>query len=281
MAEERVRRSERLVAVVKVLVDRPGAVLSLSDLARRFGAAKSTISEDLAIIRESLARFGLGRVETLPGAAGGVRYLPERPRAEALATVEAFCRQVASPDRILAGGFLYLSDLIFSPTWASAFGEIFADRFRPLAPDYVLTVETKGIPMALMTARALDRPLVISRRDVRVTEGTAVHINYVSASSRRIQSMSLPRRALPAGARVVFVDDFMKGGGTARGMMDLVAEFDARLLAIGVLLETADPPRKMVEDYVSLAVLEAVDEIARVIRVRPSAWLGQGREGRA
>ncbi len=275
MTSRRLRRAQRVVGILKLLVDRPGTVIPLATFAQRFDAAKSTISEDVAVIRESLEAFGLGRVETHFGAAGGVRYVPQIPPAETVGVITDLCRLLSSPERVLPGGFLYMTDIIFSPVWAAALGEIFATRFRETEPDYVLTVETKGIPMALMTARALGRPLVILRRDIRVTEGTAVHINYVSASTRRIQSMSLPRRALPVGARVVFIDDFMRGGGTARGMLDLMDEFDARVLGIGVLLETAEPGSKLVQDYTSLAVLERVDEAARLAEVAPSAWVRQ------
>ena len=80
-----------------------------------------------------------------------------------------------------------------------------------------------------MTARALDVPLAIVRRVNRVTEGTVVTTNYVSGSAKRIETMSLSRRALSPGMKVVIIDDFMKAGGSARGLVDLVAEFGAEV----------------------------------------------------
>ena len=53
--------------------------------------------------------------------------------------------------------------------------------------------------------------------------------------------MSLSRRALSPGMKVVIVDDFMKAGGSARGLVDLVGEFGAEVAGIGVLVETAEP----------------------------------------
>ena len=44
-------------------------------------------------------------------------------------------------------------------------------RFADRNPDYIMTVETKGIPLAVMVARAFNKPLVIARRDSKVTEG--------------------------------------------------------------------------------------------------------------
>ncbi|MHB8926760.1 MAG: pur operon repressor [Bacillota bacterium] len=269
----RLRRSERLAAMVKTLVDQPAVLFSLTQFAEMFGAAKSTISEDLGIVKDSLERFGLGRVETFAGAAGGVKFLPQLPMPAARAFVSELCGQLKAPDRVLPGGFLFMTDLIFSPAVASRVGEIFATRFRDLEPGYVLTVETKGIPMAMMTARFLGLPLVALRRGARVTEGTSVSINYLSGSDHRIQSMSLAKRALPHGARVIFIDDFMRAGGTARGTYDLMAEFEAKVVGVGVFMATTEPRRKLVENYTALTYLDHVDEDGRKVAVHPAPWL--------
>jgi len=267
------RRSERLAAMTKLLADRPNQVIPLSEFMERFGAAKSTVSEDLAIVRNVFVEQGLGRIETLTGAAGGVKYVPVLTADEIRSVVEDLCRDLSDARRILPGGFLYISDLVSSPRLMSRIGEVFATRFVAAAPTVVVTVETRGIPIALMTARYLDVPLAIVRRASRVTEGSVVTMNYVSGSAKRIETMSLSRRALTEGSRVLIVDDFMKAGGSARGMVDLVAEFGAQTVGIGVLVETAVPKQKLVKEYVSLAVLESVDEDRRYVRVRPSDWV--------
>jgi purine operon repressor len=125
----------------------------------------------------------------------------------------------------------------------------------------------------MMTAHAFHVPLVIIRRDAKVTEGSSVSINYVSGSSRRMQSMTLAKRALPEGANVLIIDDFMKAGGTTRGMIDLMSEFKAQVIGIGVMVETSEPAEKLVTDYVSMAMLEKVDETNKKIYLAPSPWV--------
>lgn len=267
------RRNERLPLITKMLLDAPGQMISLTELARRFRVAKSTVSEDLAIIRDALKNEPVGELESIVGAAGGVRYTPRFSDQAIHETVAELCQALSDPKRILPGGFIYMSDIIASPRIMSRVGEIFASRLsKGPRPEAVVTVETRGIPIALMTARALDVPLIIVRRAGRVTDGTVVSMNYVSGS-RRIETMSLSRRALPQGANVLLIDDFMKAGGSARGLVDLMAEFEAQVLGIGVMVVTAEPKEKLVDDYVSLAVLEAVDEAEREVRVRPDAWV--------
>jgi purine operon repressor len=230
------------------------------------------VSEDLGFMRGAFDRFSLGKVETLAGAAGGVRYLPILPRERIRGLVEELCRRLRDPSRVLPGGFLYTADLIATPAFAGPLGEAFASFFEESRPDAVLTMEVKGIPLAMMTARAFDVPLVTIRRGAHPTDGPTVSVNYVSGSSRAVQSMTLPRRALAQGARVLFIDDFLRGGGTARGVYDLMREFRAEVVGIGVLIETPTPREKMIDRYISLITFQGVTEQGEV-QIAPSRFL--------
>lgn len=267
------RRSQRIAAITKMLVDRPHCIISLTDFAELFDAAKSTLSEDLAVIRETFAELELGKIETLTGAAGGVRYVPKLSKQELLRRIESFCEKLSDPERILPGGFIYLNDFGTEPTVVSEIGEIFADHFSDLTPDYVVTVETSGIPIALMTARSLNVPLVVVRRISRLTEGSVLTMNYLSGSSGRVQTMSLSRRALPQNSRILVIDDFMKAGGTLRGLEDLMGEFECEIVGKGVLIETAEPTKKLVTDYVSFIRLHNVDVSSQTVKVEPAKWI--------
>ena len=130
-----------------------------------------------------------------------------------------------------------------------------------------MTVETKGIPIAYAAASYLNIPVVVVRRDSKVTEGSVVTINYVSGSTKRIQTMSLARRALQEGSNVLIIDDFMKAGGTVKGMIDLLQEFKANLKGIGVFVEVDGAQNRLVEEYVSLARLVEVDEKFKNVKV--------------
>ena len=57
------KRSERLVDMVKYLLARPHTLIALPFFADRYGAAKSSISEDLAILRQTLANDQNGILE--------------------------------------------------------------------------------------------------------------------------------------------------------------------------------------------------------------------------
>ena len=77
---KKLKRSARLVEMTQYLLSRPHTVIPLTTFAERYGAAKSSISEDLAIIKEVFEEGGSGELQTLAGAAGelnGFRRCPE------------------------------------------------------------------------------------------------------------------------------------------------------------------------------------------------------------
>ncbi|KLU67180.1 Pur operon repressor [Desulfosporosinus acididurans] len=257
---EKMKRAERMVAITQLLMANPNILTPLTFFAERFGTAKSTISEDLMAVKGSLQLSGQGRLETISGAAGGVRYIPEISDKEAAHFLSSLAQRLSEKERILAGGFLYMTDLLYDPAVLRPLGLIFASAFREKEPEVVVTIETKGIPLALVTAEALGLPMVVIRTGNKVTEGSSVSINYVSGSSRRIQTMSLSRRALDPRRKVLVIDDFMKAGGTALGIKNLMHEFEADVIGIGVLVETQiTSEAKLVDGYLSLLKLRELD----------------------
>ncbi len=271
---KKLKRSARLVELTQFLLARPHSLIPLTTFAERYGAAKSSISEDLAIIKEVFEEEGMGELQTLAGAAGGVKYIPRVSDEKAQGIIREICAKLEEPGRILPGGYLYMSDLLGQPHLVNEIGDIFATLFGGKNIDVVMTVETKGIPIAYATGAKLNLPVVLVRRDHQVTEGSAVSINYVSGSHKSIHTMTLSRRALKEKSRVLIVDDFMKAGGTVRGMIDLLAEFDAEVAGVGVLLDSGsvDSEERQVEEYVSLVTLETVDSKNRTVGVKPGNY---------
>lgn len=265
----KVRRVERVVALSKMLIDMPGHLFSLGHFSDIFGTAKSTLSEDMVAIKQGIEQFGLGTVETVSGAAGGLRYVPCYSEARIHTFLTELATRLSEPERIIPGGFLYMADILFMPDLMVQVGEIFRTKFAHLAPDYIMTVETKGIPLAFTTARAFGLPLVIVRQGSKVTEGPSVSINYVTGSAKRIQTMSLPRRALAPDSKVLIIDDFMKAGGTAQGIIDLANEVGVKVVGTGVLIATNEPEKKLVEEYLALLMLHDVDQHTKRIDIRP------------
>ncbi|WP_409303634.1 pur operon repressor [Peribacillus sp. SCS-155] len=261
------RRSERLVDMTNFLLDHPGQLISLTFFSDKYSSAKSSISEDLTIIKETFEQRGIGTLQTIPGAAGGVKYIVDIKEEEARQFIEELCSVMSSPDRLLPGGYLYMNDILGRPQMVNKIGRIIAASYANKKVDVIMTMATKGIPLAYSVANHLNVPVVIVRRDNKVTEGPTVSINYVSGSSKRIQTMVLSKRSLATGSNVLIVDDFMKAGGTLKGMVSLLEEFDATVSGIAVLVESENTEERLVDDYLSLLKLADIDEKDRKIHV--------------
>ncbi|MEH7457096.1 pur operon repressor [Bacillus pseudomycoides] len=263
----KIRRSTRLVDMTYYLLQNPRQLVSLTFFAERYQSAKSSISEDLVIIKQTFEQQGVGTLQTIPGAAGGVKHIPYISEEEANLIINELCNLFENPDRILPGGYLYMTDLLSNPRHINGAGRLFASVFARQSIDAVMTVATKGIPLAYAVANYLDVPVVIARKDNKVTEGPTVSINYVSGSSKRIQTMTLAKRSLPEGANVLIVDDFMKAGGTIQGMISMLEEFKANVVGIGVLVESTDIEERLINNFVSLIRLSEVDIKNKTIQV--------------
>lgn len=267
------RRSDRLIDMTRYFMERPHTLVSLTFFAERYESAKSSISEDLAIIKRTVKLRGIGILETIPGATGGAIFIPSIDEDEARAFIEDMTEQLSHQDRLLPGGYVYLSDLLGRPDVLRHVGRVIARQYIDKQIDAVMTVATKGVPIAQSVASYLNVPFVIVRRDSKITEGSTVSVNYVSGSSERIEKMELSKRSLKRGSHVLVVDDFMKGGGTVNGMKSMIEEFESELVGITVFAEGAFDGRRMVEDYTSLLKVDSVNTIDKTIHVSPGNYL--------
>lgn len=269
----RVKRSDRLVDMTHYFLEHPNQLISLTFFARRYESAKSSISEDLMIVKRTFSERGIGILETIPGVAGGVRYLPKMTNEEAHQVIDDLCHRLSEQDRLLPGGYVFLSDLLGNPAILRQIGRLIASKYIDQHVDYVMTVATKGIPLAQAVATYLNVPFVIVRRDSKITEGSTVSVNYVSGSSARIEKMELSKRSLKEGSNVLVVDDFMKGGGTVNGMKSMIEEFNATLAGIVVFAASSFKGERLVKEYFSLLSVEDVDVASREINVVPGNFL--------
>ncbi|MBD7946268.1 MULTISPECIES: pur operon repressor [Psychrobacillus] len=272
------KRSERLVDMTQYLMEHPHKLIPLTFFASLYQSAKSSISEDLTIVKETFEERGKGLLVTIPGAAGGVKFIPTMTEEDVKKVAQELMVQLSKAERLLPGGYLYMTDLLGEPALMNKIGKVFASAFANEKIDAIMTVATKGIPIAHAIARHLNVPVVVVRRDSKVTEGPTVSINYVSGSARRIQTMVLSKRSMEKGQRVLITDDFMKVGGTINGMKSLLEEFNCELAGIAVLVEAEHEGDQLVKDYLSLVKLHEVNEKDGTIALTEGNYFLEGRQ---
>ncbi len=263
-------RKTRLAAIAALLIKNPGRSYPLKVFCDMFDAAKSTMSEDLSILRGVLRQYGQGDIEVTLGAGGGVKYVPLLSAAQKSNALLDIAERLSDPARILPGGFVYTADIFSNTKYLNPMAEALAGMYYKTNPDIIVTVETKGVALALLIAHAMAKQLVVARRDIKITEGSVVTINYLSGNSSRMRTMSLSRRAVSPGLKALLIDDFIAGGGTVYALCEMMKEFSITVVGCGVAIATRLPEKKQVENYKTLFTLEEVDTAAGRIVIHPT-----------
>ena len=260
----------RISAMLQEMTGKPSQIFNFKYFCDKYDIAKSTVSEDIAMANDALKTSAQGELITISGSLGGVKYVPTISEEMSQIIQEEFCERLTDSTRILGGGFLYTSDIMYDLSFVKNLGRIFVTKFKDFEADYVATVETKGIPLASTIAYMLNLPLVIIRREPKFSEGSTVSINYFSGPDQRVQKMSIAKRAVKPGSKAIVIDDFMRGGGSIKGIREILSEFEIETVATGIAIISAKPEKKKVDSFVHLVTLEEVDDFEKTISVSPN-----------
>ncbi|PIE55423.1 MAG: pur operon repressor [Dethiosulfovibrio peptidovorans] len=257
------QRISRLLKMTARFLSNPAHPFSVTALADDFTVSKTVVSEDISIIEDSIVSEGLGRIRVDRGRAGGAAFVPAVSPERREDFLDGLARELSKDIRLLPSGLIYYSDILFNPEYARTLGLILASDFYGTHPDVVVTSEVKGIPLGIFAAQALGVPLAVCRFRNRASDGPAVCVHFATQTGD-VRAMYMGTKVLGQGCRVLVIDDFMRGGGTASGMSLMVHEFKAELVGIGVFLVALDPPTKAVKNYSALLRLDISGQGPRV-----------------
>lgn len=245
------QRTERLVRMASRLLLFPAKQVSLTQMAGAFQVSKTVISDDIAIIDGAFAQEELGRVVVDRGRSGGAAFRPALTAGLRRKWLESVAQRISEEERLLPGGLIYYSDILFDPSFALPLGFALASDFAEVGADVVMTSEVKGIPLALYVAHALGVPLAVCRFRNRASDGAAVGVHFPTLSGD-VRTMYMGTRQLRKGSKVLVIDDFMRGGSTVAGMLLVAREFGADVVGTGVFIAAAEPVQKAVKSYKAL-----------------------------
>ena len=129
----------------------------------------------------------------------------------------------------------------------------------------ILTAEASGIALALAAAHFLDDiPVVFAKKRPAANQSadmlTAVAHSFTHGNDNALR---VDRRYLPAGSRVLVVDDFLADGEASRALISIVEQAGCTLVGVGIAVEKGFQPggRKLREAGVNLKSLAIVTSI--------------------
>ena len=145
-------------------------------------------------------------------------------------------------------------------------GQAFAEAFAAEKPDIVLTVEASGIASALTTAMALGNiPVVFAKKSKTRNVTGDVYESTVFSFTHGVENhVRVSKAYLPAGLRVLIIDDFLANGAAAAGLCDIAQQAGCTVAGIGVCVEKCfQPGRQKLENMghkvVALARVLGID----------------------
>lgn len=144
-------------------------------------------------------------------------------------------------------------------------GQAFAKEFATEKPDLVLTVEASGIAAALTTAMACGNIPVVFAKKSRTRNVTGeVYESAVFSFTHGVQNhIRVSKEYLPAGSKVLIIDDFLANGEAAEGLCNIVKQAGATVIGIGVCVEKSFQPghKKLADDGFKVVALARVTGI--------------------
>ncbi len=115
--------------------------------------------------------------------------------------------------------FKDLMPLIVDPEYFAATIDELADWARPREPALILGAEARGFIFGAALAYVLGAGFIAARKPGKLPRET-VEASY--ALEYGTDSLQVHRDAVPAGTRVIILDDVLATGGTARAKVELV-----------------------------------------------------------
>lgn len=124
------------------------------------------------------------------------------------------------------------------PQLMLAIGQEFALRFQNNGVTKILTIESSGIAAAVMAGLAMQVPVVFARKKKSVIMNEEVYSTQVySFTKKETNDVTVLKKFLPAGERILIIDDFLANGEAAVGLANLVKQAQSEVVGIGIIIE--------------------------------------------
>lgn len=136
------------------------------------------------------------------------------------------------------------------PALMKQIGEEFASHYKECGITKVVTIESSGIAPALMTAIALDVPMIILKKEPSKVLNDNLYQTVVTSYTKGTSyELSLDQNYINENDHVLIIDDFLADGEAATGAIRLIRKAHATIGGIGILIEKSfQPGRKKLEE---------------------------------
>jgi xanthine phosphoribosyltransferase len=160
--------------------------------------------------------------------------------------MERLKQKILDEGSLINGAVLKVDSFLnhqIDPSFMIEMGEEFAQRFEGSEITKIVTIESSGIAVALATALKLNVPIVFARKKKSVLMNEECYSTPVySFTKKETSEVTVLKRFLPPGEKILIVDDFLASGEAALGLANLVRQAGSEVVGIGIVIEKAFQP---------------------------------------
>ena len=122
-------------------------------------------------------------------------------------------------------------------------GNEFAEHFKGQGITKVATIESSGIAPALMTALALNVPMLILKKQPSKILNQDLYQTVVTSYTKGTSyELTLSKNFISENDHVLIIDDFLANGEAATGAIRLIRKAHATIAGVGILIEKSFQP---------------------------------------
>ncbi|AIQ27279.1 MULTISPECIES: xanthine phosphoribosyltransferase [Paenibacillus] len=160
--------------------------------------------------------------------------------------MELLRQKVINEGIVLGPGVLKVDSFLnhqMDPFLMREVGREFTRRFAGEGITKVLTIESSGIAPGIMTALELEVPMIFARKQKSLTLTEDIYVEKVySFTKKETNEITVSRKFIAPGERVLIVDDFLANGEAAFGLARIVEQAGGSVAGIGIVIEKAFQP---------------------------------------
>lgn len=160
--------------------------------------------------------------------------------------MELLRQKVINEGIVLGQGVLKVDSFLnhqMDPFLMREVGREFTRRFAGEQVTKVLTIESSGIAPGIMTALELAVPLIFARKQKSLTLTEDIYVEKVySFTKKESNDITVSKKFIAPGERVLIVDDFLANGEAAFGLARIVEQAGGSVAGIGIVIEKAFQP---------------------------------------
>lgn len=145
-------------------------------------------------------------------------------------------------------------------------GDEFAEHFKGQGITKVATIESSGIVPALMTALALNVPMLILKKQPSKILNQDLYQTVVTSYTKGTSyELTLSKNFISENDHVLIIDDFLANGEAATGAIRLIRKAHATIAGVGILIEKSFQPgyEKLTEQGIDVYSLARIAKLGK------------------